>query len=101
MGHPRPALDQQLEDAARDVQAAINAAATDLPAGLPTLPQARKFNPAAAPIIAAYLLSVYKTGSSIAIYIGICALIGFVATLFMTEYSHQDISEEYAHVGRR
>ena len=54
-----------------------------------------------APIVAAYLFSVYKTGSSIAIYIGICALIGFVATLFMTEYSHQDISEEYAHVRRQ
>jgi metabolite-proton symporter len=51
-----------------------------------------------APIVAAYLFSIFKTGSSIAIYIAICALIGFVATLFMTEYSHQDISEEYAHV---
>ncbi len=54
-----------------------------------------------APIVAAYLLSVYNAGSSIAIYIVICALIGFVATLFMTEYSHKDISEEYAHVGHR
>jgi hypothetical protein len=54
-----------------------------------------------APIVAAYLYSIFKTGSSIAIYIAICALIGFVATLFMTEYSHQDISEEYAHVRGR
>jgi MFS family permease len=52
-----------------------------------------------APIVAAWLFSVYKTGSSIAIYICVCALIGFIATLFMTEYSHRDISEEYAHVG--
>jgi MFS family permease len=53
-----------------------------------------------APIVAAWLFSVYKTGTSIAIYICICALIGFIATLFMTEYSHQDISEEYEHVGK-
>jgi MFS family permease len=53
-----------------------------------------------APIVAAWLFSVYKTGTSIAIYICICALIGFVATLFMTEYSHKDISEEYKSVGR-
>jgi MFS family permease len=54
-----------------------------------------------APLVAAWLFSIYKTGSSIAIYIGVCALIGFVATLFMTEYSNKDISEEYEHVGRR
>jgi MFS family permease len=54
-----------------------------------------------APIIAAYVFSIYKTGSSIAVYIGICALIGFVATLFMTEYSHKDISEEYESVGQK
>ena len=53
-----------------------------------------------APIVAAWLFSVYKTGTSIAIYICICALIGFIATLFMTEYSHQDISEEYEHVSK-
>jgi MFS family permease len=53
-----------------------------------------------APIVAAWLFSIYKTGSSIAIYISVCALIGFIATLFMTEYSHKDISEEYKHVGR-
>ncbi len=53
-----------------------------------------------APLVAAWLFSIYKTGSSIAIYIGVCALIGFVATLFMTEYSNKDISEEYEHVGR-
>ena len=53
-----------------------------------------------APIVAAWLFSVYKTGTSIAIYIGICALIGFVSTLFMTEYSNKDISEEYKNVGQ-
>jgi MFS family permease len=54
-----------------------------------------------APIVAAWLFSIYKTGTSIALYIGICSLIGFVATLFMTEYSDKDISEEYAHVGQK
>jgi metabolite-proton symporter len=53
-----------------------------------------------APIVAAWLFSIYKTGSSIAIYILVCALIGFIATLFMTEYSHKDISEEYKNVGQ-
>jgi MFS family permease len=53
-----------------------------------------------APLVAAWLFSVYKSGTSIAIYIGVCALIGFIATLFLTEYSHQDISEEYEHVGK-
>jgi MFS family permease len=53
-----------------------------------------------APLIAAWLFSVYKSGTPIAIYICICALIGFVATVFMTEYSRSEISEEYAHVGQ-
>jgi MFS family permease len=48
-----------------------------------------------APIVAAYLFSVFHTGFSVAIYIAICAVIGFVATLFMTEYSYRDVSEEY------
>jgi len=53
-----------------------------------------------APLIAAWLFSIYKAGTPIAIYICICALIGFVATVFMTEYSRSEISEEYAHVGQ-
>jgi metabolite-proton symporter len=53
-----------------------------------------------APLIAAWLFSVYKSGTPIAIYVCICALIGFVATVFMTEYSRSDISEEYSHVGQ-
>jgi ABC-type phosphate transport system permease subunit len=54
-----------------------------------------------APLIAAALLATYKTGTAIAIYVAICALIGFLAALFMTEYSRKDISSEYAHVGRK
>jgi metabolite-proton symporter len=52
-----------------------------------------------APLIATWLFAVYKSATPIAIYIFGCALIGFIATLFMREYSHKDISEEYAHVG--
>jgi metabolite-proton symporter len=51
-----------------------------------------------APLIAAWLFAVYKNGTPVAIYICICALIGFIATLFLREYAHKDISEEYAHV---
>ncbi len=39
-------LDRDINAAARDVQAAINAAAGQLPAGLPSLPTYRKVNPA-------------------------------------------------------
>jgi metabolite-proton symporter len=53
-----------------------------------------------APLIAAWLFAIYKTGTPISIYICICALIGFVSTVFMTEYSGSDISEEYSHVGQ-
>jgi hydrophobe/amphiphile efflux-1 (HAE1) family protein len=44
-------LDRNVDSAARDVQAAINAAASDLPINLPTLPTYRKVNPADAPIM--------------------------------------------------
>src|SRR6478735_4853090 len=43
--------------AARDVQAALNAAATDLPSDLPTLPRFKKSNPAAAPVLILALTS--------------------------------------------
>jgi multidrug efflux pump len=48
-------LNRDINAAARDVQAAINAARGQLPAGLPTKPTYRKVNPADAPIM---LLSV-------------------------------------------
>jgi len=44
-------LDRPVDGAARDVQAAINAAAADLPANLPNPPTYRKINPADAPIM--------------------------------------------------
>jgi multidrug efflux pump len=50
-------LDRDINGAARDVQAAINAAASDLPAGLQSNPSYRKFNPAEAPILILALTS--------------------------------------------
>ncbi len=44
-------LDRNVESAARDIQAAINAAGGDLPANLPTRPNYRKVNPSDAPIL--------------------------------------------------
>ncbi|HEY6002734.1 MAG TPA: multidrug efflux RND transporter permease subunit [Anaeromyxobacter sp.] len=44
-------LDRDVDAAARDVQAAINAAAGDLPQNLPTRPSYRKVNPSDAPIL--------------------------------------------------
>jgi hydrophobe/amphiphile efflux-1 (HAE1) family protein len=44
-------IDRDINGAARDVQAAINAATVDLPSDLPTRPYYKKFNPADAPIL--------------------------------------------------
>ncbi len=50
-------LSRNIEGAARDVQAALNAALSTLPGDLPTLPTFRKANPAAAPILILALTS--------------------------------------------
>jgi multidrug efflux pump len=50
-------LGRDIDDAARDVQAAINAARGQLPAGMPGNPSYRKVNPSAAPIMALALSS--------------------------------------------
>ena len=50
-------LDRDIDGAARDVQAAINAARTLLPTGLPNNPTYRKVNPADAPIMILTLTS--------------------------------------------
>ncbi|HEV2962754.1 MAG TPA: multidrug efflux RND transporter permease subunit [Candidatus Angelobacter sp.] len=50
-------LNRNIDAAARDVQAAINAALGQLPAGLPTRPSWRKQNPADAPIMILALTS--------------------------------------------
>jgi len=60
------AIGRDLDRAARDVQAAINASLADLPTDLPTLPTFRKANSAAAPVFILALTS--KTISSSAIY---------------------------------
>jgi len=50
-------LDRNIDGAARDVQAALNAARTLLPSGLPSNPTYRKVNPADAPIMILSLTS--------------------------------------------
>ncbi|MGA0531135.1 efflux RND transporter permease subunit [Hansschlegelia sp. KR7-227] len=50
-------LDRNIDDAARDVQAALNAAAADLPSDIPNLPTFRKINPAAFPVLVLALTS--------------------------------------------
>ncbi|HEY4251754.1 MAG TPA: efflux RND transporter permease subunit [Roseomonas sp.] len=50
-------LNRRIEDAARDVQAAINAAQPDLPSGLPNPPTFRRLNPADAPVLILALTS--------------------------------------------
>jgi len=65
-------LDRDVVAAARDVQAAINAAGGELPPNLPSLPNYRKVNPADAPILILSLRSrtlplaqVFDAGNSI------------------------------------
>jgi len=56
-------LNRNIDGAARDVQAAINAARAYLPSNLPSNPTYRKFNPADAPILIIALTSpVYDRG---------------------------------------
>ena len=59
-------LTRSIEGAARDVQAALNAALSDLPIDMPTLPTFRKYNPSASPILILALTS--KTLQPSAIY---------------------------------
>jgi multidrug efflux pump len=59
------ALDRDINGAARDVQAAINAARSDLPSTLKTNPTYRKVNPADAPILIMALTSKTKSPGQI------------------------------------
>ncbi|RAI44455.1 efflux RND transporter permease subunit [Rhodoplanes roseus] len=59
-------LSRNVDGAARDVQAAINAALSDLPGDMPSRPTFRKLNPAAAPALILALTS--KTMRASAIY---------------------------------
>lgn len=56
-------LHRNVDDAAREVQAAINAARSQLPAGMPGNPVYRKFNPSQAPVMALALSSDHLAGS--------------------------------------
>jgi len=58
-------LDRNIDGAARDVQAAINAARVDLPATLRSNPTYRKINPASFPIIILALTSPTRTPGQI------------------------------------
>src|SRR5260221_1787634 len=55
------ALDRDIDGAARDVEAAINAARADLPANLRSNPTYRKFNPSDAPILLVVLTPATRT----------------------------------------
>jgi multidrug efflux pump len=59
-------LTRSIDGAARDVQAALNAAAADLPGDLPQVPTFRKANPSAAPVLILAMTS--KTLSASQIY---------------------------------
>src|SRR5690606_38634909 len=65
-------MDRDINEAAREVQASINAVRGDLPAGMPGNPQYRKIDPSQAPIMALALSSpnlsaseLYDAGSTI------------------------------------
>lgn len=65
-------LDRNIDEAAREVQAAINAARGQLPSGMPGMPEYRKVNPSQAPILALALTSdvlspgrLYDIGSTV------------------------------------
>ncbi len=58
-------LSRSIDGAARDVQAALNAAMSDLPGDLPRVPTFRKVNPAAAPVLILALTSKVMRPSAI------------------------------------
>ena len=58
------AIGRNIDRAARDVQAAINASLADLPGDLPSLPKFRKANPSAAPVFVLALTSKTLTTSA-------------------------------------
>jgi MFS family permease len=48
-----------------------------------------------APLIATALFAVYKSGTPIAIYILVTAVISIIATMFLRDYAGKDVSAEY------
>ena len=58
-------INRNVDGSARDVQAALNAAAVDLPAGLPNVPIFRKANPNNAPVLILALTSDQMPASAV------------------------------------
>ena len=58
-------IGRKIDNAARDVQAALNAAVADLPGDLPNLPNFRKANPNATPILILALTSDTRSASAV------------------------------------
>jgi multidrug efflux pump len=58
-------LSRSIDGAARDVQAALNAATADLPGDLPDVPTFRKYNPSAAPVLILAMTSKSLTPSAL------------------------------------
>jgi MFS family permease len=50
-----------------------------------------------APLIATALFAAYKSGTPIAIYILVTAIISIIATTFLKDYTGKDISGDYDH----
>jgi len=48
-----------------------------------------------APLIATALFAAYHTGYAIAVYLALCAVISFVSTAYMPDYTRKDVSREY------
>jgi hypothetical protein len=51
-----------------------------------------------APLIATALLASTGSGYSVAIYIAVCAVVSVVATIFLPDYTNQDISQEASYM---
>src|ERR1700726_4773450 len=48
-----------------------------------------------APLVATALFAAFHSGYAIALYILACAVISFIATSFLPDYTNRDVSEEY------
>jgi MFS family permease len=47
-----------------------------------------------APLIATWLFATHKSGYAVSVYIAVCAIISFVATAMMPDYTGKDISDD-------
>ena len=89
-------LNRNIDGAARDVQAAINAATGDLPINLPGPPTYRKLNPADSPIMMTTMAALLGalplalqngTGSELRKPLGIAIVGGLLLSQFLTLYT--------------